>query len=258
MNQFETLSEAYLHALKQVLENPDHRIETVQTGDKRYDYNRQACIEKLNYQFTVRSPSLDYIQTYSQERNLVIREYFDKEYELCQSGNISDMGKISKVWDLIANPDGTVNANYGYMVFHLKDAGNLKFDPNLKSQWDFAKSRLLLCKESNQAYLHFNRPKDQYDSNLDQPCTMFIQFYIRDDRLNLNAFMRSNDLVYGTPYNTMYFMRLLFQMREELLVEYPKLEIGQYTHFATSLHIYERHIPKVREMLGLSEHILKN
>jgi thymidylate synthase len=121
----------------------------------------------------------------------------------------------------------------------------------MKSQWEWAKSRLLLLKKTNQAIIFFCRPKDQWSGNLDIPCTLNIQFQIRDDRLNLTIYMRSNDLVYGTPYNMLYFVKLMHRMKDELKQYYTTLEIGDYYYNATSLHFYLKHQDRVRDMLGI-------
>ena len=157
----------------------------------------------------------------------------------------------------LPNPDGTINANYGYMVYHIRDAGNLTYAPedDFKSQWEWAKSRLSLRLTCKQAYLHFNRPSHQWDKNRDQPCTMFIQFLASRNattnnyQLNLCANMRSNDLVRGTPYNIMYFIVLLHRMVDELKSLYPELSVGYYYHHTTSLHIYHHDVKLVRTML---------
>jgi len=84
---------------------------------------------------------------------------------------------------------------------------------------------------------------------LDVPCNMFLQFYIINSSLNLNATLRSNDLVYGTPYNVSYFFKIFGKMYNELKKVYPELKVGYYRHQVTSLHIYEKHKNKVISMI---------
>lgn len=184
-------------------------------------------------------------------RDEVIRVYTEKEREYFDRGDIRNMGDVSKFWDSIKNPDGTINANYGYMVYYIRDAGNGL------SQWEWAKSRLLARRDTCQAVMHFNRPKDQWDGNLDQPCCMYSQFLIRSDPrdaeklwLHLSVSMRSNDLWFGTPYNWAYHIELMYRMAEELQETYPGLQVGNLYHHATSLHIYKRHYKKVEELLA--------
>ena len=258
---YDTLSEAYLAILSDVYHNPDFIHETVPemehpnpvTKNKNWYFNKSAKQEKINYHFVVRQPSdKEQLTTKSQSRNSVMYEYSNKETVLFDEGDRVKIKSLSKVWERIQNPDGTVNASYGYMVYHLKDAGNPDFDQKMMSQWDWAKNRLLLLKKTNQAYIHFNRPKDQWNGNLDQPCCLNIQFLIRNDQLHLIVNMRSNDLVYGIPYNMLYFVKLMHRMLAELKSVYSTLTIGNYYYNAVSLHFYLKHLDKVEDMLGLT------
>jgi thymidylate synthase len=194
--------------------------------------------------------------TNSQKRNKIMENYSNIEKDLFDSGDCISITKYGNIWKNITNPDGTINANYGYMVYHIKDAGNLTYEPNstLKSQWEFAKSMLIRRLTCKQAYMHFNRPQHQWTNNKDQPCTMFIQFIASKNKegnfqLNLCGNMRSNDLIKGTPYNITYFIILLDRMIDELKEVYPNLLKGWYYHHTTSLHIYQHDVPLVKFML---------
>ena len=254
---FDTLTEAYLYVLNDVYKNGELIEELNKTNDinnfnDNYYYNKQATKEIINYSFTINNLNLnENITTNSSKYNEIIKNYHERETELFDNGDIFNMHKLSNIWKIIENPDGSINANYGYMVYHLKDAGNEKFSKDdLTNQWDWAKSRLILDKNTLQAYLHFNRPKDQWKGNLDQPCTMFIQFVIRKDKLNLYGYMRSNDIIYGMPYNILYFIKLMYRMLDELKINYPNLTIGSYTHNTTSVHYYLRNENRLIEMIN--------
>ncbi len=261
---FHSVSEAYLAILKDVYENPDHVHEDVTpemmkdhenkvTQNPHWYFNKAAKQEKINYHFVIEKPLRhDRILTHSQARNHVIYEYSSKETVLFDQGDRTNIKTLSKVWERIQNPDGTINANYGYMVYHLKDAGNECFDPDhFMSQWEWAKNRMLLKKCTNQAYVHFNRPKDQWVENLDQPCTLSVQFFIRNDELHLNINMRSNDVIYGFPYNSLYFIELMHRMVDELKPTYTELQIGNFYYNSVSLHLYRKHLSKAKDMLGV-------
>lgn len=138
------------------------------------------------------------------------------------------------------------------MVYHIKDAFNKEFAPDeQRSQWEWAKSRLIARHDTGQAYMHFNRPKDQWSGNKDQPCVMFGQFTIRNKKLNLTVSMRSNDVIYGTPYNWGYFIELMYRMIEELHEAGINVTIGTLHHFATSIHIYDKHYQLAKTMCVL-------
>lgn len=262
---YRTVSEAYLNVLKDVFENPDYTHPSMTPMDMKdhhnpvvqnsnWYFNKGANQEKVNYRFTIIEPKQDEnITTHSETRNQIIYEYSTNETVLFDKGDRVQIKTLSKVWEKIANPDGTINANYGYMVYHLKDAGNAEYDNTFISQWDWAKNRLLLLKKTNQAYIHFNRPKDQWNNNLDQPCCMNIQFHIRDDKLHLYVNMRSNDVVYGLPYNMLYFIKLMHRMVDELKHKYTTLSVGNFYYHTTSLHFYLKHLNKVKDMLGIKD-----
>lgn len=264
---FATLSDAYQSLLRRALLQPDHVLPAVTpdqvaaspaavTRSPHWFMNRAACQELVNVHFTLTAPrEEEVLVTQSPARDAVMADYARRETILFDAGDTVGLKALSAVWRKIANPDGTVNANYGTMVYHLRDAGHAQFEPDrpLRSQWEWARDALVLTASSNQSYLHFNRPKDQWSGNLDQPCCMYVQFLIREQRLHLYVNMRSNDLVYGFPYNMLYFIKLLHRMQRDLLPVYPTLQVGDLHYHATSLHIYEKHLAKGREMTGLQK-----
>lgn len=237
---------AYLSALRTVLLAPDHVLTTV--GDHP---NQQGSYEKLHYTFVIPKPTREPLRTGDPARDAIIAKYTLQERQLFDAGDISNMSSISKFWKNINNPDGTINANYGHMVYHIRDAGNMAYNPSqgLVSQWQWAKQCLQQRQDTAQAVLHFNRPKDQWVGNRDQPCCMYSQFLIRNDHLSLSVNMRSNDLWFGTPYNIAYHVELLYRMHTELIPTYPTLQVGELRLYAASLHIYERHRAKATALL---------
>lgn len=252
MKTYETLHEAYRGSLEDVYDNPDHIAEP----------RGQRTREKLDYQFRVLKPTTEPIVTKDEERNAVIREYTAKEvalYDSC-SNSAEDFGKASKFWLKLANPDGSVNSAYGYLIWKNKSHGCPKFEDNrvrsngdvgpMRTPWEWAKESLIRDKDTRQAILRFSLPEHQWIGNLDQTCTLHGIFMIRENKLNLTIAMRSNDLTLGLVYDLPWFISLIYRMRSELLETYPDLEIGTYTHQVASLHIYDRDQLKILKMLG--------
>jgi thymidylate synthase len=122
----------------------------------------------------------------------------------------------------------TVNSNYGYCIKY-------KFDFN---QWDEVVRELVTNPSSRRAVIHIKSPYDNTNSK-DVNCTVCLQFFIRDNKLYLTTYMRSNDLWMGFPYDVFQFTCMQIVMAIEL-----GLEIGTYTHIAGSLHLYERDVKK--------------
>lgn len=76
------------------------------------------------------------------------------------------------------------------------------------------------------------------------PCTISLQFIRRRERLHLIAMMRSNDAYLGFPHDV-----FCFTMIQELVARSLGIQMGEYHHFATSLHLYETDIDSVAAYL---------
>lgn len=74
------------------------------------------------------------------------------------------------------------------------------------------------------------------DETKDVPCTLDLHFMIRDNKLNLTTYMRSNDLIWGLQYDLFVFTAL-----QQIVANEIGIEVGNYIHCPTSLHVYEYH-----------------
>lgn len=120
-----------------------------------------------------------------------------------------------------------------------------------KKSWIEAKEKLCSDIHSRQAVISI------YDDNLDLktqtkdvPCTLTMHFMIRNNKLHLFVNMRSNDFIWGFPYDT-----FSFTMFQELMAKEIGVKMGAYHHFINSAHIYKRHFElskKIRNSLGES------
>ena len=66
------------------------------------------------------------------------------------------------------------------------------------------------------------------------PCTCLLQFYVRNQKLNLTSYFRSNDAWLCAHGDMIALTNLQKSIADDL-----KLEIGKYTHVACCYHIYE-------------------
>lgn len=141
------------------------------------------------------------------------------------SGNncLSAIQNYTKAWDRMSDDGLTVNSNYGWCIKY-----KYGFD-----QWEFVKSLLKKDPNSRQAVLHIKTADDKPSKDVN--CTICVQFLLRDGKLNCTVYMRSNDIWMGFPYDVFSFTSLQVKMAMELGVS-----IGEYTHIAGSLHLYER------------------
>jgi len=70
---------------------------------------------------------------------------------------------------------------------------------------------------------------------LDQPCNMTCAYQLRDGRLYAATFNRSNDLNLGLAYTNI----VQFTTIQEYLAAILGADVGHYTHFSSSLHVYD-------------------
>ena len=113
------------------------------------------------------------------------------------------------------------------------------------TQWERVLSTLRGDPASRRAVLYFDGPAAELMATaLDFPCASSLQFLIRENRLHGITSMRSNDVIWGLPYDVFLFTMLQERMAAELGVE-----LGSYYHFAGSLHLYDHHIPLARAIL---------
>lgn len=100
--------------------------------------------------------------------------------------------------------------------------------------------------ETRQAVITLRDPyRDLFEKSKDVPCTIAMSFRIRSGKLNMTTHMRSNDLVWGFPYDIIQFCLLQMTIANEL-----GIGSGTYTHHADSLHIYERHAKMMQECVS--------
>jgi len=121
----------------------------------------------------------------------------------------------------------------------------------MRTPWDWAITTLKLDKDSRQALMHFNTPDFLWLGNKDVVCTLSIQLFIRNEELHMFVDMRSNDVVRGLVYDAPWFASIMAKALEELRQTYPNLQLGYYTHYAHSMHVYEAQYEIAEKMIGL-------
>jgi len=133
---------------------------------------------------------------------------------LSRNPNSVNIGKFARIWLNIKDDEDNVESNYGCYVFG--------------SQWDWAVKELLADKDSRRATFVIGQPYHKTKNPNDIPCTQYLQFFIRDNKLHMGTCMRSNDIVFGMSND---------------------LQIGTYHHHAGSLHLYEMHYDMAAQIL---------
>lgn len=159
----------------------------------------------------------------SSERNISVRYAMGELlWYLSGSNKLKGIQPYAKFWEGLTDDGQTLNSAYGYRIFQ-----QFGFD-----QWAHVKKLLTDDPFSRQAVIHIKDPSEK--PTKDVPCTVALQYQIRDSKLYATTFMRSNDIWLGFPYDVFSFTAFQVLMAMELGVE-----VGEYTHIAGSLHLYE-------------------
>lgn len=204
------------------------------------------CKELLGYQIRLNDPR-DRIVTLP-ARNLKYR-YLLAELIWYMSGDPQSetIARYAPFWRQIADDNGTVNSNYGYRLLGYAPTTLIPYN-----QWTNVKNILLADRDSRQAMMHINLPYDYTRASKDVPCTLNLQWFIRENKLILIVTMRSNDVMLGFCNDVFQFTMLQEMMLCELQqshYDFLSLTLGEYIHESHSMHLYEPHYEMAAECL---------
>lgn len=226
-------------------------------------YNTSAICRLLNNAEEVNGTKELIHQVFLADKNYIVRKtkepYQSNELHwfISQSRNVEDLksfaGFTPKIWEEIAEIDGTVNSNYGWCCLSKENG----------SQFWNAMKHLELDRNSRRAIMIYNRPTMHEDwianrgnNNLrwqykeseeykklrgDFMCCQNNHFIIRGNKLLMTVHMRSLDAVFGYNADYIWFDFIFDKAVQYLKKTYPELERGDMVIYADSVHVYERH-----------------
>ena len=158
-----------------------------------------------------------------------------------KSNKISELN--SHVWDSWAGEDGTIGKAYGYQlgVKHKYKEG--EFDQVDRVLYDLKHNPT-----SRRIMTNIYTFADLNEMNL-YPCAYSMTFNVSGDKLNGILNQRSNDMAVANNWNVMQYAALLM-----IIAQVSGLKAGELVHVIADAHIYDRHIPAVKQMLENPEY----
>ena len=152
-----------------------------------------------------------------------------------KSNNINDLN--SKIWDQWADETGSIGKAYGYQlgVKHKYKEGEM-------DQVDRVLFDLKNNPYSRRIMTNIYTFQDLHEMNL-YPCAYSMTFNVSDGKLNGILNQRSNDMVVANNWNVVQYSILLI-----MLAQVSNLKVGELVHVISDAHIYDRHIPALKEM----------
>jgi len=153
-----------------------------------------------------------------------------------KSNNIRDLN--SRIWDSWADENGSIGVAYGYQlgVKHIYTEG--EFDQVDRVLYDLKTnpySRRIIVNMFNHHDLHNMRL---------YPCAYSMTFNVIGDKLNAILNQRSQDVLLANNWNVSQYAVLM-----HMFAHVSELKAGELVHVIADAHIYDRHIPIVRDLI---------
>ncbi len=153
-----------------------------------------------------------------------------------KSNRIAELN--SHIWDSWADSEGTIGKAYGYQLAQKHQYPEGEFDQVDRVLFDLKRnpaSRRIITNLYNHADLHAMQL---------YPCAYSLTFNVTGNRLNAILNQRSQDMLVANGWNVMQYAVLL-----HMFAQACGFVAGELVHVIADAHIYDRHVPIVRELL---------
>ena len=154
-----------------------------------------------------------------------------------KSNNIKDLN--SHIWYEWADEDGSIGKAYGYQLGVKYD-----FHQGRMDQVDNVIWQLKNTPYSRRIMTNIYKFDDLMEMGL-EPCAYSMTFNVTGNRLNAILNQRSQDILAANNWNVVQYSVLLM-----MFAQVCGLEPGELVHVIADAHIYDRHIPIIRELIA--------
>ena len=201
-------------------------------ADGTYAYTLKKFGVVNRYDLSREFPAITLRKTY-------IRSAIDEILWIWQkkSNNVHDLN--SHIWDEWADEDGSIGKAYGYQlgVKHQYKEGMMdQVDRVIYDLKNNPFSRRIMTN----IYVH----QDLHEMNL-YPCAYSVTFNVTGNKLNAILNQRSQDVLAANNWNVVQYAALLM-----MISQVTGFEPGELVHVIADAHIYDRHIPVIRELIA--------
>ncbi|MCM1273440.1 MAG: thymidylate synthase [Clostridium sp.] len=154
-----------------------------------------------------------------------------------KSNNIKDLK--SHIWDAWADEDGSIGKAYGYQL-----GVKHKYKEGMMDQVDRVIYDLKNNPYSRRIITNIYVHQDLNEMNL-YPCAYSMTFNVTGNKLNAILNQRSQDVLTANNWNVVQYAVLV-----HMLAQVTGYEPGELVHVIADAHIYDRHIPIVKELIA--------
>ena len=153
-----------------------------------------------------------------------------------KSNRIADLK--SHIWDAWADETGTIGKAYGYQL-----GVKYKFAQGEMDQVDNVLWQLKNTPYSRRIMTNIYNFADLSEMNL-EPCAYSMTFNVTGNKLNAILNQRSQDILVANNWNVFQYAILTM-----MFAQVSGLEPGEFVHMIADAHIYDRHVPIVKELI---------
>jgi thymidylate synthase len=153
-----------------------------------------------------------------------------------KSNNIKDLN--SHIWDSWADEDGSIGKAYGYQLGIKHKYKEGEYDQVDRVLYDLKHNPY-----SRRIMTNLYNHHDLNEMNL-YPCAYSLTFNVTGNKLNAILNQRSQDILVANGWNICQYAALL-----HMFAQASDLEVGELVHVIADAHIYDRHIPIVKELI---------
>jgi len=145
------------------------------------------------------------------------------------------------MWILLGDDRVSTIKPYSKQIAQFSDDGVTFFGaygPKVREQMAYVIGALMRDQNTRQAVISIWR--ESPPPSRDIPCTLSVQWLIREDLLHCFVTMRSSDIWLGWPYDNFNFTMMSAYLLLAIGAFYPKLKLGNIVFTLGSGHLYDK------------------
>lgn len=224
----------FINNVKDILENGTWDTDTNvrprwQDGTPAHTISRFCVVNRydLSKEFPIITLRRTYLKTAVKELLWIWQK---------KSNNIADLG--AHIWDSWADENGSIGKAYGYQlgVKHHYPEGD--FDQVDRVLYDLKNNP-----SSRRIITNLYNHHDLSEMAL-YPCAYSMTFNVSGGKLNALLNQRSQDMLTANNWNVCQYAVLVY-----MFAQVSGLEAGEFVHVIANAHIYDRHVPIIKEII---------
>ncbi len=154
-----------------------------------------------------------------------------------KSNRVSELK--SSIWNSWTDEEGTIGKAYGYQLGIKHKYREGEFDQVDRVLFDLKNNPY-----SRRIMTNIYNFEDLHEMQL-YPCAYSMTFNVTENKLNGILNQRSQDILAANNWNVVQYSVLM-----HMFAQVSGLQVGELVHVISDAHIYDRHIPIIKELIS--------